>query len=74
MWQAKAHTELTLSPLPATAVGQSLLKYGTLAGHFEFFLCFVTFVEKLPNASVTFHSLRTQDMRQQPYVQQFYRW
>ena len=27
MWQAKAHTELTLSPLPATAVGQILLKY-----------------------------------------------
>ena len=29
MWQAEADTELTLSALPATAVGQILLEYGT---------------------------------------------
>ena len=30
MWQAEADTELTLSALPATAVGQILLEYGML--------------------------------------------
>ena len=29
MWQAEADTALTLSALPATAVGQILLEYGT---------------------------------------------
>ena len=38
MWQAEADTELTLSALPATAVGQILLEYGSCLiveqGHF----------------------------------------
>ena len=35
MWQAEADTELTLSALPATAVGEILLEYGTLTCLFE---------------------------------------
>ena len=76
MWQAKAHTELTLSPLPATAVGQSLLKYGTtyIGWSFWIFLVLCYICWEIAQCFITFHSLRTQDMRQQPHVQQFYRW